>query len=93
MTPFMKPNAKVKPNRQLTQLAQLNDLVERTSAAMWSRLQAKHHEGRRGWKTEITDLLTRFDSACARRDFLDAAILAAMLYDFQQRNAQRQEDV
>lgn len=74
--------------KALTQLQQLDDLVQRTATAMKARLIQKQAEGRRGWKKDIDGLLSRFDRACARRDFLDASILAAMLYDYQQRNSQ-----
>ena len=74
--------------KALTQLQQLDDLVERTAAAMKARLLQKQTEGRRGWRKDIDGLLERFNRASSNRDFLDASILAAMLYDFQQRNSQ-----
>ena len=89
MKPLRPTRTRPKPDRDLTELAQLDALVERTTQAMRIRLHEKHWEGRRGWKRRVTDLLERFDRACARRDFLDACNLAAMLYDYQQRNAQR----
>jgi hypothetical protein len=55
---------------------------------METRLHQKHAEGRRGWKKDIDGLMSRFDRAVWNRDYLDAFILAAMLYDFQQRNSQ-----
>ena len=84
-TPHKTPRSRM----ELTPLAQLSDLAKRTERAMRQRLYEKYYQGRRGWKTNITDLLERLDRANYRRDFLDAAILAAMLYDFQQRNSQK----
>lgn len=84
---MMKNEAKA-----LTQLQQLDDFVERTAKTMKTRVHQKHAEGRRGWRTNVNDLLERFDRATRRKDYLDASILAAMLYDYQQRNSQRKTE-
>lgn len=79
------------PKIRRNQQEELVDFVERTADAMTERVLQKHAEGRRGWKTDIDGLLSRLNGAVYRRDYLDASILAAMLYDFQRRNAQAQE--
>lgn len=82
--------SKKPPKMVRNEQEQLIDLVERTADAMTARLLAKHHEGRRGWRTDIGGLIDRLHRAVYRQDYLDVSILAAMLYDYQRRNAQRE---
>ena len=79
----MKP----KSDKALTELARLNDLVERTATAMRDKLHRKHAQGKRGWERNVTTLLEGLHRADLRKDYLDICNYAAMLYDYQQRNA------
>jgi len=78
---------RVTPDKDLTELAQLDDLVERTAKAMREKLHFKNAQGYRGWKRDVTALLEGLYRADLRKDYLDICNYAAMLYDYQQRNS------
>ena len=79
----------MKQKKRVTQLDELDALVDRSACAMRQRLHDKHAAGYRGWKTDITTLLKRLGKAYYRGEYLNVCALSAMLYDYQQRNAQR----
>jgi hypothetical protein len=68
----------------------LDAMVDSVSGEMKKKLRMKHREGKRGWETNMTRLLESLNRHMTRKDYLDVAILASMIYYFQWRNSMRE---
>jgi hypothetical protein len=69
------------------EMDRLNAMVDSVAEEMKKKLGMKYREGLRGWETDMTRLLELLDKNISQKDYLDVAILAAMIYHFQWRNS------
>jgi len=67
----------------LDEVKRVQRFLARTNIAIHKKVMKKVYEGKRGWDTDLLLIQKEYERHTKDRDYLDIAITAMMIYDWQ----------